>query len=93
MHQQGTFTLMLSWSKEQQVYIGKVPDVVGVEGTGSTYEEALASLLEAMRWWRQRSGEGSAAPFSQMLFEDPSPTPEDNEYGPSATPLERDAGT
>lgn len=76
MQKQDTFTLTLSWSEEQQVYIGKVQDVVGVEGTGSTYEEALASVLEALRWWRQMSGEGSATPFSQMLFEEAPPAPE-----------------
>jgi predicted RNase H-like HicB family nuclease len=27
--------------------------VVGVAGSGSTYEEALASALEAIRWWQE----------------------------------------
>lgn len=55
MDEQGTFTIILRWDEEQQVYLGTVPDIVGLEGTGSTYEEALASALEAIRWWQEMS--------------------------------------
>jgi predicted RNase H-like HicB family nuclease len=72
MRAQDMFSILLRWSRDQQVYIGTVPDLVGVEGTGNTYEEALASVREAIRWWQRRSGEGSSSPVSQMLMEDAS---------------------
>ena len=72
MRAQDMFNLLLQWNKEQQVYIGTVPELVGVEGTGNTYEEALASVREAIRWWHRMSGEGSSSPVSRMLMEDAS---------------------
>ena len=70
MREQDTFTILLRWSEQEGAYMGEVPDLVGVQGTGSTYEEALASVLEAIRWWHKMSGEGSSSPVSQMLMED-----------------------
>jgi predicted RNase H-like HicB family nuclease len=70
IRKQDTLSILLHWSRDQQVYIGTVPDLVGVEGTGNTYEEALASVREAIRWWHQMRGEGSSSPVSQMLMED-----------------------
>ena len=55
MNEQSTFTIILRWSEEQGAYIGQAPEIVGVEGSGSTYEEALASVLEAIRWWQEMS--------------------------------------
>ena len=43
------FTVILRWSEEQGASIGQVQKLVGIEGTSSTYEEALASVLEAIR--------------------------------------------
>ena len=40
MREQNPFSILLHWSEEQQVFIGTVPDLVGVQGTGNTYEEA-----------------------------------------------------
>jgi predicted RNase H-like HicB family nuclease len=71
MNEQPTFTIILRWNEKQRAYTGQVQEVVGVEGSGSTYEEALASTLEALRWWREKSGEGSSCPFSQMLMREP----------------------
>ena len=70
MREEDTLSILLQWSEDQQVFIGTVPDLVGVEGTGNTYEAALASVREAIRWWQQMSGEGSSSPVSQMLMED-----------------------
>jgi predicted RNase H-like HicB family nuclease len=70
--EQDTYTILLRWSEDQHIYLGQVPDLIGVEGTGSTYEEALAAVQEAIRWWRKMSGEGSSSPVSQMLMEDSS---------------------
>lgn len=44
-----TFPIILRWSEEQGASIGQVQKLVGIEGTSSTYEEALASVLEAIR--------------------------------------------
>lgn len=54
MNEQPTYTIILRWSEKQGAYIGQVVDLVGVEGTGSTHEEALASTLEAIRWCGKR---------------------------------------
>lgn len=70
--------IWLRWSEDHQAYLAEVPALSGVEGSGKSYEEALASALEAIRWWQETGGEGSAAPFSQMLMEDPS-EPEEHE--------------
>jgi predicted RNase H-like HicB family nuclease len=74
MNEQPAYTIILHWSEEQGAYIGQVQDLVGIEGSGSTYEEALASVLEAIRWWREQSGEGTPSPFSQMLMREPAET-------------------
>lgn len=55
MNEQLTYTLILRWSEEQTAYVGQVQELVGIEGSGSTYEEALASVLEAIRWWQETS--------------------------------------
>jgi predicted RNase H-like HicB family nuclease len=49
MHEQRAFTIILRWSEEQHASVGQVHELVGIEGSGSSYEEALASALEAMR--------------------------------------------
>lgn len=53
MNEYPALTITLHWSEEQNVYIGQVQELVVVEGSGDTYEEALASTLEAMRWWKE----------------------------------------
>jgi hypothetical protein len=37
------FTIILRWSEEQGLSIGQVMEPIGVEGTSSTYEDALSS--------------------------------------------------
>ena len=68
-----TYTILLRWSEQEQVYRADVPAIPGCEGSGRTYEAALASVQDAIRWWHERSGEGSSSPVSQMLMEN---TPE-----------------
>lgn len=71
-----TYTIVLRWSAQAQGYAAEVPAIPGCEGSGSTYEEALASALEAIRWWQEHNGEGSSSPFSQMLMEEEPPAAE-----------------
>jgi predicted RNase H-like HicB family nuclease len=56
-----SYTIVLRWSGQEQVYRAEVPVIPGCEGSGRTYEAALASALEAIQWW-ERSGEGSSTP-------------------------------
>ena len=65
MNEQLTYTIILRWSEEQGAYIGQVQELVGIEGTGSTYEEALAATLEAIRWWQEMSTKQSTQPPTQ----------------------------
>lgn len=65
-----TYTIVLRWREQEQVYRAEVPALPGCEGSGHGYEAALASVQDAIRWWHERSGEGSASPFSQMLMEE-----------------------
>jgi predicted RNase H-like HicB family nuclease len=65
-----TSTIVLRWDEQEQVYRAEVPALPGCEGNGPTYEAALASVLEAIRRWHERSSEGSSSPFSQMLMEE-----------------------
>ena len=70
------YTIVLRWSEQEHLYRAEVPAIKGCEGSGDSYEAALASVLEAIRWWQEWSGEGSASPFSQMLMEEDSSAPE-----------------
>lgn len=75
--------IWLRWSEDHQAYLAVVPELPSVEGSGKSYEEALASALEAIRWWQETSGEAEPSPFSQMLMED---TPESEENEPEENP-------
>ena len=48
-------TIVICWDEEQQAYIADVPDLLICSGTGATYTEALASVLEALEWWQERT--------------------------------------
>lgn len=50
-------TIWLRWSEDHQAYLAEAPELPGVEGSGKTYEEALASVLEAIRWWQEQGVE------------------------------------
>jgi hypothetical protein len=41
MNEQPTLTIILRWDEKQSAYIEQAPEIVGAEGSGSTYEEAL----------------------------------------------------
>ena len=81
MNKQLTYTIWLRWSEDHQAYIAEVPALPGVEGSGKTYEKALAAVLQALRWRQERNGEEEPTPFSQMLMED-TPEPEEGEEPP-----------
>src|SRR5262249_37831972 len=62
LNEQPTFAGILRWSEEQGAAIEQVQELVGVAGSGSTYEEALASTLEPIRWWQHMSTRQSIPP-------------------------------
>lgn len=83
MSRHPTFTVVLRWSHAQHAYIGQVQELPGVEGSGTSYEEALASVLQALRWRQERDGEEEPSPFSQMLLHNAA-EPEEDEEPPEA---------
>ncbi len=48
------YPIIICW-EEQQAYIADVPDLPTCTGSGATYAEALASVLEALQWWQERT--------------------------------------
>lgn len=48
-------TIVICWDEEQQAYIADAPDLPSCTGSGATYTEALASVLEALQWWQERT--------------------------------------
>ena len=48
-------TIVICWGEEQQAYIADVPDLLMCSGSGATQAEALASVQEALEWWRERT--------------------------------------
>ena len=71
----------MRWSTVHNAYLGQVQELDGVEGSGKSYEEALASVLQALRWRQERDGEEEPLPFSQMLM-NATPEPEEDEEPP-----------
>ena len=48
-------TIVICWDDEQQAFIADAPDLPSCTGSGATYAEALASVLEALQWWQERT--------------------------------------
>jgi predicted RNase H-like HicB family nuclease len=49
------YPILICWDEEQHMYIADVPDLSTCTGSGATYTEALASVLEALEWWQERT--------------------------------------
>lgn len=45
------YTLIISWSEDDQAFIVEVPDLPGCISDGATYEEAVRNAQEAMAAW------------------------------------------
>jgi predicted RNase H-like HicB family nuclease len=51
-----TYTIVICWDEDAQAFIADVPDLpTSCTGSGDTYTEALASVLEALHWWQERT--------------------------------------
>jgi predicted RNase H-like HicB family nuclease len=49
------YPIIICWDEEKQAFIADVPDLPTCTGSGSTYTEALTSVLEALHWWQERT--------------------------------------
>ena len=59
------YEIIMYWSNEDDAFVAEVPELPGCMAHGDTYEEALASIKEAMRLWVDTARE----------FGDPVPEP------------------
>lgn len=49
------YPILICWDEDTQAFIADVPDLPNCTGSGATYMEALASVLEALEWWLERT--------------------------------------
>ena len=59
------YEIIIYWSAEDQVYIADVPELPGCVAHGSSYDEALTAVKEAIQLWIETAQE----------FGDPIPEP------------------
>ena len=59
------YEIIIYWDKLDQVYIADVPELSGCLAHGSTYDEALSNIQEAIQLWIDTARE----------FGDPVPEP------------------
>ena len=45
------YEIILCWSKEDQVFVAEVPELLGCMAHGETQNEAFQSIQEAMSFW------------------------------------------
>lgn len=62
------YAVVIAWSPRDQAYVARAPDLPGCMAHGSSYEEALANIREAMALWLETAQEdGVAAPEPRAL--------------------------
>ena len=59
------YETIIYWSKDDQVFVAEVPELPGCMAHGTTQEEALGHVMDAIRLWIDRANE----------FGDPVPEP------------------
>jgi len=59
------YEIIIYWDKLDQIYIADVPELPGCAAHGSTYDEALSNIQEAIQLWIDTARE----------FGDPVPEP------------------
>jgi predicted RNase H-like HicB family nuclease len=55
------YEIDLFWSDEDQLFLAEVPDLPGCMAHGSTHEEALAEIQEAIAGWIEVARESGRA--------------------------------
>jgi predicted RNase H-like HicB family nuclease len=65
------YEIIIYWSHEDQAFIAEVPELPGCMAHGSTYDDALAQVKEAIRLWldtAEEFGDPIPAPKEQRLM-------------------------
>ena len=66
--------ITLRWDQHQHAYVAEATDFPGVVGKGSTHEEALAAVKDAIRWHAEAATEERpSTPSPSEWEEQPSP--------------------
>ncbi|WP_373478456.1 type II toxin-antitoxin system HicB family antitoxin [Geminocystis sp.] len=45
------YEIIINWSEQDQVFIAKVPELLGCMAHGKTQEEAIINIKEAIELW------------------------------------------
>ena len=56
------YEIDLYWSDEDEVFLAEVPDLPGCMAHGSTHEEALAEIQQAIALWIEACVEAGESP-------------------------------
>ncbi|MBL1208668.1 type II toxin-antitoxin system HicB family antitoxin [Geminocystis sp. GBBB08] len=51
------YEIIINWSKQDQVFIAKVPELLGCIAHSKTQEEAIINIKEAMELWIDKTKE------------------------------------
>lgn len=51
------YTLVITWSEEDQAFIAEVPELAGCAADGATYQEALANVEVVIQEWIETAKE------------------------------------
>ena len=51
------YEVLIFWSDEDDAYVAEVPELPGCMAHGSTYEQALENIREAMELWLETARE------------------------------------
>ncbi len=70
------YPMVICWDEKQETLIADAPDLPTGTGSRATYEEALASVLEALHWWQERTHRTRHARHSRLTPKIFSPTRE-----------------
>ncbi len=65
------YEIIIYWSREDQVFVAEVPELLGCMAHGNTQQEALANANEAIQLWidtAQEFGDPIPVPKEQRLI-------------------------
>ncbi|HHW78298.1 MAG TPA: type II toxin-antitoxin system HicB family antitoxin [Xanthomonadaceae bacterium] len=65
------YEIIIYWSNEDQAFLAEAPELPGCMAHGSTYEEALRNVRDAMAFWldvAREQGESIPAPKGRRLI-------------------------
>jgi len=51
------YTLVITWSEEDQTFVAEVPELAGCAADGATYQEALANVEVVIQEWIETAKE------------------------------------